>query len=132
MFYVVNRVMIAYFRQSTKPPGIEFMSNKKTGSPYRKATKNNVSLIIQLLSRIYPFSKGLQQAFYTHTHTIQLSKNEVLLRQGETCQYMYFIKKGAMMGYSVHNNKKITTYISIETAVTRLVPRSKKQPLIAG
>src|SRR5947208_520187 len=91
--------------------GIEFMSNKKVNRPYPKAAKKDVLKIIQMLSTIYPLSESLQQEFYKHTHTIQLQKNEALMRQGEICNYMYFIKKGALMGYSAHNNKKITTYI---------------------
>lgn len=82
--------------------------------PYRKAAKKDVAQIIRLLCTIYPLSESLQQEFYKNTRTIQLQKNEVLMMQGEMCNYMYFIKKGALMGYSVHNNKKITTYISIE------------------
>ena len=90
------------------------MSTHKAGRSYRKAAPKEVLPIIQMLSQIHPFSESLQQEFYTHIRTIQLPKNEILLKQGEICRYMYFIKKGALMGYSVHNNKKITTYISIE------------------
>jgi len=81
---------------------------------YRKAVEKDVLQVIQILSTIYPFSDSLQQEFYKNVRTIQLPKDEVLIGQGEICNYMYFIKKGALMGYSVHNNKKITTYISVE------------------
>jgi AraC-like DNA-binding protein len=92
----------------------EVMSTNKANRPYRKAAKKDVSKILQILSTIYPLSESLQQAFYTNTRTIQLQKNETLMMQGDICHYMYFIKKGALAGHSVHNHKKITTYISIE------------------
>ncbi|NML23570.1 helix-turn-helix domain-containing protein [Pseudoflavitalea sp. G-6-1-2] len=84
------------------------------GHQYRKAARNDVAQLLQMLTSIYPLSESLQQEFYDNVRTIRLQKDEVLLSQGQTCQHMYFIKTGAMMGYSVHHQKKITTYISIE------------------
>lgn len=90
------------------------MSHNKTGRPYRKAGEMDVLQIIRMLSSIYPMSEGLKQEFYKNIRSIELQKNDILLKQGEICHYMYFIKKGALMGYSAHNGKKITTYISVE------------------
>src|SRR5690349_14665094 len=90
------------------------MSHDKTGSSYRKAEKKDVLRIIQMLSAIYPMSEGLQQEFYKNVRSIELQKDDVLMKQGEICHYMYFIKRGALMGYSAHNGKQITTYISVE------------------
>jgi AraC-like DNA-binding protein len=80
----------------------------------KRAEKKDVLKIIRMLSAIYPFSEGLQQEFHKNVRSIELQKDDILLKQGETCHYMYFIKKGALMGYSAHNGKKITTYISVE------------------
>lgn len=44
----------------------------------------------------------------------ELKKDEILMENGAFCQYMYFIKKGALMGVTRHKKKKIVTYISVE------------------
>jgi signal-transduction protein with cAMP-binding, CBS, and nucleotidyltransferase domain len=43
-----------------------------------------------------------------------LNKEEILIEEGATCQYMYFIVSGAVTGYTMHKGKKVVTYISIE------------------
>lgn len=82
--------------------------------PYPVAAREDVDYIIGLLNTIYPLSEALKQACYQHLVTFQIAKDDILLKQGDTCRYMYFIKSGAIMAYSIHNRKKITTYISVE------------------
>ncbi|BAV07176.1 cAMP-binding domain of CRP or a regulatory subunit of cAMP-dependent protein kinases [Filimonas lacunae] len=82
--------------------------------PFPYAAKEDIDYVIQLLSTIYPVSDALKAEFHQHVVVIHGSKNEILARQGEVCNYLYFIKTGAIMGYTLHNRKQITTYISIE------------------
>ncbi|WP_410221556.1 helix-turn-helix domain-containing protein [Pedobacter sp.] len=81
---------------------------------YKKAQKEDVAYILNILSTIYPISEELSAAFHERTVFLKLPKNEVLLNIGERCQYMYFIKKGALMGQTIHKKKQIVTYISID------------------
>ena len=81
---------------------------------YKKAPKADVVYILDILGTIYPVSKALEQAFYDRALTLKIRRDEVLLHEGERCQYMYFIKQGAMMGLTTYQKKKIVTYISID------------------
>ncbi|WP_162425752.1 helix-turn-helix domain-containing protein [Pontibacter pudoricolor] len=74
----------------------------------------DIAYILGLLSMQHPVSEELQGEFYKHAIAIQLQEGQHLLRQGDKCNYMYFIREGAMMAYSLHKHKKITTYISVE------------------
>jgi AraC-like DNA-binding protein len=74
----------------------------------------DITYILGLLSMQHPVSDELQGEFYKHAIAIQLQEGQHLLRQGDKCNYMYFIREGAMMAYSLHKHKKITTYISVE------------------
>ncbi|MBJ6116557.1 helix-turn-helix domain-containing protein [Pontibacter sp. BT310] len=74
----------------------------------------DITYILGLLSMQHPVSQELQGEFYKHAIAIQLQEGQHLLRQGDKCNYMYFIREGAMMAYSLHKHKKITTYISVE------------------
>lgn len=81
---------------------------------YKKASTADVTYILGILGTIYPVSEALGKAFYDKTVCLKVKKGDVLLREGEHCQYMYFIKRGAMMGQTTHQKKKIVTYISID------------------
>lgn len=81
---------------------------------YPQASKQDIDYLIQLLNTVRPVSAALKEAFYRHVVTLQVPKHGILVHQGDICGYMYFIQKGAIMAYSTHNRKKITTYISVE------------------
>lgn len=80
----------------------------------QKVAHEDVEAVIRLLSRVYPMSEDLIQEFHTNIIALNLNKDEVLVEEGCVCHYMYFIKKGALMGRATHNNKQIVTYISVE------------------
>lgn len=74
----------------------------------------DIAHAIGLLSTQYSVCQELQEEFYKHVMAIQLEEGQHLLHQGDLCHYMYLIRKGALMAYSMHKHKKITTYISVE------------------
>ena len=81
---------------------------------FTKVNPGDIAYIIGLLATQHPVSEELQEEFYKHAIAIQLEEGQHLLYQGQLCHYMYFIRQGALMAYSLHNHKKITTYISVE------------------
>ena len=81
---------------------------------YIEANTEDIAYILGLLSRQHPISDCLQTEFYKHAIAMQLMEGEHLLYQGDQCNYMYFIREGALMAYSMFKGKKITTYISVE------------------
>ncbi|WP_113662092.1 helix-turn-helix domain-containing protein [Pedobacter nanyangensis] len=81
---------------------------------YKKAPTEDVAYILAMLGAICPISKELSTAFYEKTVSLKVKKDTILLKEGERCQYMYFIKRGAMMGQTIHQRKEIVTYISID------------------
>lgn len=81
---------------------------------YKKAPKTDVAYILGILGTIYPLSEELKKAFFEKTVSLKITKGDVLVKEGERCQYMYFIKKGAIMGQTTYQKKEIVTYISID------------------
>ncbi len=79
-----------------------------------KASAKDAALVIAVLSSIYPVSKALEQEFINYGLRLNLKKGEYFVNSGDYCKHLFFIKKGAMMGYTHHHKKQITTYISIE------------------
>ncbi|MBF8964110.1 helix-turn-helix domain-containing protein [Pontibacter sp. FD36] len=81
---------------------------------YLPAKADDIAHVLKLLEASHPISDNLREEFYRHTVTLRLQEGEHLLYQGERCLHMYFIREGALMAYSMHKHKKITTYISVE------------------
>ncbi|WP_315817925.1 Crp/Fnr family transcriptional regulator [Paraflavitalea speifideaquila] len=81
---------------------------------YHQPNSKNIEKVIGLLNAVYPVSEGLRNEVFTHVVPLNLKKGAILLNEGDTCQYMYFIIKGALRAQTTHKGKKITTYISVE------------------
>ncbi|WP_299826574.1 helix-turn-helix domain-containing protein [uncultured Pontibacter sp.] len=81
---------------------------------FTQANPDDIAYVIGLLSTQYTVCNDLQEEFYKYTYALSLNEGEHLLHQGGLCNYMYFIREGALMAYSLHKQKKITTYISVE------------------
>ncbi|WP_303411293.1 helix-turn-helix domain-containing protein [Pontibacter coccineus] len=81
---------------------------------YLPAKADDIAHVLKMLEALHPISYNLREEFYKHTVTLRLEEGEHLLYQGERCFHMYFIREGALMAYSQHRQKRITTYISVE------------------
>lgn len=81
---------------------------------YQTALATDVSVLLALLEPIYPLSEELRAEAFKSMLSLKLEKNMVLLKEGDLCDYVYFIIEGALMAFSDHEGEKITTYISVE------------------
>lgn len=78
------------------------------------ANRTDIDKVIRLLESVYPICEALRDEIYANMVALKLKKGSMLIQEGDTCRYMYFILKGALMAHSTHKGKKITTYISVE------------------
>lgn len=81
---------------------------------YARANEKDVDYIITMLSTTYPVSDELATEFKKHAVEVVLKTDEHILYEKGICKYMYFIKSGAVMGYTYHQEKQIITYITVE------------------
>lgn len=86
----------------------------KQAGDHPTADRKDIDKVIRMLNAVYPISEALTNEIYAHMVALKLKKGEWLIKEGDTCRYMYFIVKGALMAHSTHKGKKITTYISVE------------------
>ncbi|MBE5320790.1 helix-turn-helix domain-containing protein [Pedobacter sp. MR2016-19] len=80
----------------------------------KKGSKADLDYLLQLMNMIFPISDLLKQEITEHLVSFEVKKDEVLVEENSYCHYMYFILKGALMGRTTYNGKKIVTYMSIE------------------
>ncbi len=80
----------------------------------KKAAKADIDHIIFVLTQVCEITNQLRSEIYNNTYEFKYKKDEVLVEEGGYCNYMYFIKKGALMGCTTYKGKKIVTYMTIE------------------
>ena len=70
--------------------------------------------LLQHIKQFYPLSQTAQQALYNCFQQKIMRKNELLLQEGKTCRYLYFVEKGALRGFYNLEGKEITHWFGFE------------------
>ena len=77
----------------------------------------DISSVIDTLNYFYPLSEGIKDYFRKHSYSCSFRKGKLLLKAGEICKHIYFIKKGAVRGFIKEGTRDITTWITAENEV---------------
>ena len=77
----------------------------------------DLSSVIATLDYFYPLSEAIKDYFRKHSYACSFRKGKLLLKAGQVCEHIYFIKKGAVRGFIKEEKKDITTWISAENEV---------------
>ena len=100
----------------------------KKGQPSEDITPD-VSLVITTLEYFHPLTAGIKDFFKKHCFSCSFRKGKLLLKTGQVCEEIYFIKKGAVRGFIKEGTKDITTWISVEREVVSSISSlDKKEP----
>src|SRR6188768_4025250 len=103
---------------------------------YRKdqTSKNkpaDISSVINTLDYFYPLSEGIKDHFRKHSYSCSFRKGKLLLKAGEICEHVYFIKKGAVRGFIKEGTKDITTWITAENEIVSSISSlDSKEPAL--
>ena len=76
--------------------------------------KIDVSQVVKVLNFFHPVSEGIVAYLEAHMKPKQFRKGATILKAGTICEYFYFIKKGAVRGFMIDNDKDITNWITAE------------------
>jgi CRP-like cAMP-binding protein len=72
------------------------------------------ALLLTALNQLYPLSPEAEQYLRDHVTSCTVAKRKLLLKEGMSCENIYFIMKGALRGYIREGSKDITTWITVE------------------
>src|SRR5258705_1445392 len=82
-----------------------------------KNSPADISSVIAALDYFYPLSEGIKDYFRKHSYSCSFRKGKLLLKAGQLCEHIYFVKKGAVRGFIKEGKKDITTWITAENEV---------------
>jgi len=80
----------------------------------KKNSPPDISSLISTLDYFYPITEGVKNYFRKYSYSCSFRKGKLLLKTGEICEHIYFIKKGAVRGFIKEGAKDITTWITAE------------------
>lgn len=84
-------------------------------TPLKKhSTPEDVITLFALLNYLHPLNKGLQKYILKNSYPCKLNKGKYLLKAGDVCTHIYFVKTGLLRGFIQDEGKEITTWITVE------------------
>ncbi len=72
------------------------------------------SPLASFVRQIYPIREEAVRYINQHSYSKRVSKGTFLLKAGEVCQHLYFIRSGVIRGYIKDGPKEVTTWITAE------------------
>lgn len=70
--------------------------------------------LIESLKAMYPISAELEYAIRSKIQPKALTKQQIILKPGQTAYYIYFIEHGLARGYSLKEGREISTWFMRE------------------
>ena len=77
----------------------------------------DISSVIATLDYFHPISGGIKDFLRKHSYSCSFRRGKLLLKAGQICEHIYFIKKGVVRGFIKEGKKDITTWITAENEV---------------
>lgn len=79
-----------------------------------KPPATDATALLAVLNHFHPLTPGMEAFFTQHTVPVVFRKGKLILKAGEMCDFIYFIRKGAVRGFIKEGTKDITTWITVE------------------
>jgi CRP-like cAMP-binding protein len=107
----------------------------ETGSNQRKQVKEaastGISSLMATLNYFHPLSGDIEDYLKKYSYACSFHKGKLLLKAGDICGHIYFIKKGAVRGFIKEGNRDITTWITAENEmVSSISGFDRKEPAL--
>jgi CRP-like cAMP-binding protein len=103
------------------------ITKKKTEEQWEKGVGQ--SPLAAFVNYVHPVSDEATSFINQHSYLQHVERGSYLLRAGEVCRHLYFIRKGAIRGYIKEGTKEITTWITAENEmVTSIRGMSLQEP----
>jgi CRP-like cAMP-binding protein len=77
----------------------------------RQPSQSSLDKVIQHFEQLHPVSKDFQEDFFQNAFEIEVTKNTIILKEGDLCQHVFFIQQGLLRAFSRRAKKEIITWI---------------------
>lgn len=89
----------------------------------------DASSLIAVLNYFHPLQPEAAEFFTKNVVPMRVPRKGIILREGEVCDCVYFIRKGAVRGFTREGRLEITTWITVEDEmVTSIASLTERAP----
>lgn len=74
----------------------------------------DIAPLLTVLNYFHPLTPEMESYLKKNVTTMSVRKRKLLLKEGNFCEHVYFIVKGAVRGFTREGQKDITTWIVVE------------------
>jgi CRP-like cAMP-binding protein len=74
----------------------------------------DITPLLAVLNYFHPITHEMEAYLKKHVTAMSVRKRKLLLKEGNSCEHVYFIIKGAVRGFTREGQKDITTWIVVE------------------
>ncbi len=85
-----------------------------TNAPSQDRLKRDFSSLLIALNHFHPLSKAAAEYIAEIISPVSFKKGNLILKAGDLCDRVYFIKKGMIRGFITEGGIEITTWITAE------------------
>lgn len=89
--------------------------------PQKHPTKEDLLPLLQLFNSFHPIGKGIERYILKTTYSCGIAKGKYLIRNGEFCDSVYFIKKGMLRGFIKEGKREVTTWFALENELVAAI-----------
>jgi len=98
-------------------------------TPAKTPKQDDVSALLATLDYFHPLDETARRFMRERLKPAKINRRKLLLREGDICQHIYFIRSGAIRGYVVEGLQDITTWITVENEmVTSIASLNERAP----
>jgi len=87
---------------------------ENTSTRRKTEASATVEPLFRALNYFHPLHEDVEEYLSNHVFPCRFSKGKLLLKAGQVCDHVYFIKKGVARGFIKEGPKDITTWITAE------------------
>lgn len=87
----------------------------------RHPTKEELAPLLQVFNSFHPVGKGVEQYLLKNMYCCSVTKGRLLVKSGERCDSIYFVKKGVLRGFIEEGDKEITTWLTMENEIVAAI-----------
>ena len=87
----------------------------------RNPTKSELKPVLDLFNALHPIGKRVELYLQKNIYCCDVKKGDILVKSGEVCDSIYFIRKGVLRGFITEEDKEITTWLTVENEVVSTI-----------
>lgn len=87
----------------------------------KRPTPEELKPVFDLFHALHPIGKRVEIYLQKSIYSCEIKKGDLLVKSGEVCDSIYFIKRGVLRGFIEEEGKEVTTWLTVENEIVATI-----------